>query len=83
MNKLSAYERATFAMLTEFDLAAQSWGYTQDQGTGAAVNAAEDDHIETYRALLGRIKQLHAARRSMKRLRLEVKRLKATLALDD
>lgn len=61
--KQSRFDKTTFKLLDDFDKAARDWGWTQDQGTGKAVDNSEAEYTRAKEALIRRINQLHRIRR--------------------
>jgi hypothetical protein len=75
MPRLTAFEKRTLSLLSDFDSAAKNWGWQQDQGTGRAVIHAEKEYDETRHALLKHLDKLHKTRRRANQLKRRVRAL--------
>lgn len=54
------------ALVEDFDNAARTWGWEQDQGWGARVGVAQDAYTKAKNALVRRIERLEGDNRKLK-----------------
>jgi hypothetical protein len=71
--------KATRSALSDFDSAAQGWGYQSDQGVGSEVNRSFGDYQDSMLVLVRRIKRIEKKAKQadeVRWLKLEITRLK-------